>query len=103
MNDQVELEMGMRYYSLVRVTNSFDYTYTLRSDGVTITAHALIPGYVYDGDVAGFDLIVLPFTSMVTANWDKFGDSAPLKNVAVKTGGPFSIYYFRKQYEYLNR
>ena len=78
--------MGVRYYSLVRVTNSFGYSYTLRSDGVTISAFALIPGIVYDGDHEGYDFTVLPSTGTVTGNWDKFGDAAPLENVAVKTG-----------------
>lgn len=78
--------MGVRYYSLVKVTNAIGYTYTLRSDGVTVSAFALIPGFVYDGDVEGFDLIVLPSPYTVTANWDKFGDAAPVENVAVKTG-----------------
>ena len=94
--------MGARYYSLVRITNSFDYIYTLRSDGVTITAFALIPGYVYDGDVDGFDLTVLPSTSMVTGNWDKFGDAAPLENVAVNTGKSVAPYILGTKIRFIN-
>lgn len=68
------------------------YTYTLRSDGVTINTNPMLPGSVYDGDVTGYDLTVLPSRTNVTVNWDSFGESRSATGVArVLTG---SVYCF---------
>ena len=61
------------YYSLVRVTNAIGYQYIIRSDGVTIQDDALLPGRVYDGDIAGIDLNYLPTKTSAYANWHAFG------------------------------
>ena len=74
INGEVDLEEGTRYYSLLRVTNAIGYTYTLRSDGVTVNSFPLIPGYVYDGDVKGYDLLIIPSRSTISANWESFGE-----------------------------
>ena len=84
MNDELEMLNGELYYSLLRVTNALNYTYIIRSDGVTIKQEPLIPGKVYDGDVIGYDLNFLPSKSMVTANWDGFG--LPATQLDVESG-----------------
>lgn len=50
------------------------YTYTLRSDGVTINVNSMLPGQVFDGDVTGQDLTVLASRTTVSANWQGFGE-----------------------------
>ena len=46
MNDGLTLSNLKTYYQLVRVTNALGYTYTLRSDGITVHQELLIPGEV---------------------------------------------------------
>ncbi|XP_060596420.1 uncharacterized protein LOC132750448 [Ruditapes philippinarum] len=72
--DQLELKEGRRYYSLLKVRNVLGYVYTLRSDGVTINSNPMLPGFVYDGDITGHDLKVLSSRTMVSANWEGFGE-----------------------------
>jgi len=63
------------------------YTYTLRSDGVTVSANPMLPGTVYDGDVTGQDLTVLDSRTNVTANWNGFGEAkSPTGLAHVLTG-----------------
>ncbi|XP_052806219.1 uncharacterized protein LOC128235437 [Mya arenaria] len=73
VNDQLDLKEGERYYSLLRVTNAIGYSYTLRSNGVTVSSDVLIPGEVYDGLIQGYDLSVQQSRTNVSANWDAFG------------------------------
>ena len=73
MNDELQMLNGELYYSLLRVTNALNYTYIMRSNGVTIKQDPLIPGKVFDGDVIGYDLNFLRSKAMVSANWDGFG------------------------------
>lgn len=73
MNDELDMLNGELYYSLLRVTNALDYTYIIRSNGVTVKQEPLIPGKVFDGEVIGYDLSFLRSKAMVTANWDGFG------------------------------
>ena len=73
MNDELDMLNGELYYSLLRVTNALDYTYIIRSNGVTIKREPLIPGKLFDGEVIGYDLSFLRSIAMVTANWDGFG------------------------------
>ena len=73
MNDELQMLNGELYYSLLRVTNALNYTYTMRSNGVTIKQDPLLPGKVFDGDVDGYDLNFLGSKAMVTANWNGFG------------------------------
>jgi hypothetical protein len=40
---------------------------------VTIDVNQLIPGEVFDGDLAGVDLPILTSKSKVTVNWSGFG------------------------------
>ncbi|XP_053401006.1 uncharacterized protein LOC123523226 isoform X2 [Mercenaria mercenaria] len=72
--EQLNLIEGRRYYSLVRVQNMLGFVYTLRSDGVTINSNPMLPGMVYDGDVTGYDLKVLSSRTIVSANWEGFGE-----------------------------
>ncbi|CAC5409205.1 unnamed protein product [Mytilus coruscus] len=73
MNDELEMLNGELYYSLLRVTNALNYTYMIRSNGVTVKQEPLIPGKVFDGDLLGYDLNFLNSKAMVTVNWDGFG------------------------------
>ncbi|XP_052806221.1 uncharacterized protein LOC128235438 [Mya arenaria] len=73
VNDQLDLKEGERYYSLLRVTNAIGFSYTLRSNGVTVSSDVLIPGEVYDGAIQGYDLTVQQSRTNVSANWDAFG------------------------------
>ncbi|XP_076076023.1 uncharacterized protein LOC143046845 [Mytilus galloprovincialis] len=73
MNDELEMLNGELYYSLLRVTNALNYTYMIRSNGVTVKQEPLIPGKVFDGDLLGYDLNFINSKSMVMANWDGFG------------------------------
>ncbi|VDI54125.1 Hypothetical predicted protein [Mytilus galloprovincialis] len=73
MNDELEMLNGELYYSLLRVTNALNYTYMIRSNGVTVKQEPLIPGKVFDGDLIGYDLNFLNSKAMVTVNWDGFG------------------------------
>ena len=71
--DGLVLVNSETYINLVRVTNSIGYQYILRSSGVTIQGTPLLPGKVYDGSIAGFDLNILPSPKTVTVNWNGFG------------------------------
>ncbi|XP_046574117.1 uncharacterized protein LOC124282192 [Haliotis rubra] len=73
VNDQLAMRNMERYCQYLRVTNALNYTYTIRSNGITIEDDPLVPGQVNDGDVVGFDLQFLRTKSKVSANWDKFG------------------------------
>ncbi|XP_076085507.1 uncharacterized protein LOC143056307 [Mytilus galloprovincialis] len=89
MTDGLSLENGKMYYSLVKVTNKLNYTYILRSDGVTIEKNPLLPGKVFDGDVTGYDINYLPSNKIVYANWDGFGlPASAMKQVDVLSGNP---------------
>ncbi|XP_076116641.1 uncharacterized protein LOC143084119 [Mytilus galloprovincialis] len=89
MNDGLHMKNGELYYSLLRVTNALNYTYIIRSDGVTIEQDPLLPGKVFDGDITGYDLNFLPSKTMVTANWDGFGLPAGASSqVDVISGNP---------------
>ena len=82
-NDQLHLFHGEVCYSLLRVTNALGFQYMLRSDGITIHDQPLVPGFVYDGDVIGYDLDVINSKSTVTCNWKGFGtaESRTVENV----------------------
>ncbi|XP_052081925.1 uncharacterized protein LOC127719726 isoform X2 [Mytilus californianus] len=89
MTDGLGLENGKMYYSLVQVTNKLNYTYILRSDGVTIEKNPLLPGKVFDGDVRGYDINYLPSNKIIYANWDGFGLPADaITQVDVLSGNP---------------
>ncbi|CAG2246701.1 unnamed protein product [Mytilus edulis] len=89
MTDGLGLENGKMYYSLVKVTNKLNYTYILRSDGVTIEKNPLLPGKVFDGDVRGYDINYLPSSNIIYANWDGFGLPADaIAQVDVLSGNP---------------
>ncbi|KAK3101936.1 hypothetical protein FSP39_007496 [Pinctada imbricata] len=88
-NDELQMANGETYYSLVKVTNALGYQYIIRSDGVTIKDTALLPGKVYDGDVAGFDLDYLPTKTSASGNWNGFGlPPEAIIQVDVETGNP---------------
>lgn len=46
LNDGLSLLDLETYYQLLKVTNALGYSYTLRSDGITIKQDSLIPGLV---------------------------------------------------------
>ncbi|XP_048250793.1 uncharacterized protein LOC124111176 [Haliotis rufescens] len=72
-NDELEMKNKERYYQLLRVTNALNYTYMLRSNGITIEEDPLLPGQVNDGDVVGFDLEFFRTKTKISANWNNFG------------------------------
>ncbi|KAK3788402.1 hypothetical protein RRG08_044436, partial [Elysia crispata] len=85
LNDELNLEGVETYYQLLRVTTALNnFTYTLRSDGVTILDQALYPGQVYDGDVTGIDLEFQPFLDKVSANWAGFGEKSEIMNNSIQ-------------------
>ncbi|XP_048250418.1 uncharacterized protein LOC124151537 [Haliotis rufescens] len=73
VNDQLTMKNKQRFYQLLRVTNALGFTYTLKSNGITVRDDPLVPGEVNDGDVIGFDLQFLRTTTKVSANWGMFG------------------------------
>lgn len=90
MVDGLSLLNGELYYSLVKVTTALGYSYILRSDGVTIQQNALLPGRVFDGDMAGYDLNVLTSQSIVRGNWDGFGLPADtIAQIDILTGNSY--------------
>jgi hypothetical protein len=72
-----------------------NYVYTLRSDGVTIDSNPMLPGIVYDGDLTGYDLKVLPSRTNVSANWDGFGHDRD--QTSVENAGKGKILILFKQ------
>ena len=96
MNDEMDMLNGELYYSLLRVTNALDYTYIIRSNGVTIKPEPLIPGKLFDGEVIGYDLSFLRSIAMVTANWPGFGSPVNTKvqvdDLSCKYIYPSSVY-----------
>ena len=63
MNDGLSLSNLETYYQLLRVTNALGYTYTLRSDGVTIHQEPLIPGEVSS------DYLVVVASITIVCRW----------------------------------
>ncbi|KAI8516746.1 hypothetical protein Bbelb_053270, partial [Branchiostoma belcheri] len=43
-NDELHMQDGETFFSAVRATNEMDFTYTVRSDGITVALEPLIPG-----------------------------------------------------------
>ena len=69
---------GEAFFVSLQVTNALQYTYTIRSDGVTLKLEPLLPGEVRDGPVLGVDLHFQVSTDTLSANWDGFGlDKSP--------------------------
>jgi hypothetical protein len=79
MNDELHMGSGELFYSLLRVTNTLNYTYVIRSNGVTVVQNPLVPGDVFDGDITGYDLNFQPTRTRASANWDGFGHSTGTK------------------------
>ncbi|XP_076086943.1 uncharacterized protein LOC143057517 [Mytilus galloprovincialis] len=83
--DGLYLRSGELYYSLLRVTNALNYTYIIRSNGVTVKDDPLLPGSVFDGYIPRFDLNVQPSRRKISANWDGFGlPASALSQAAVE-------------------
>ncbi|XP_078616233.1 uncharacterized protein LOC144884654 [Branchiostoma floridae x Branchiostoma japonicum] len=73
-NDELQMRDGETFFVAVRATNEMDFTYTVRSDGITVMLEPLIPGEVRDGGIVGYDLNFQPSITTLSANWDSFGD-----------------------------
>ena len=71
--DELQLTDGETYYVTVRTTNKLGYTYSTRSDGITVQVEPLLPGVVRDGHITGFDLNYQPSVTSLSGNWDLFG------------------------------
>ncbi|VDI46307.1 Hypothetical predicted protein [Mytilus galloprovincialis] len=88
MLDGLQLKDRELYYSLLRVTNALNYTYIIRSNGVTVEEDPLLPGKVFDGYITGFDLNILPSRRKISANWEGFGLPASASFQADVEGNP---------------
>ncbi|VDI67222.1 Hypothetical predicted protein [Mytilus galloprovincialis] len=88
MLDGLQLKDRELYYSLLRVTNALNYTYIIRSNGVTVEEDPLLPGKVFDGYITGFDLNILPSKRKISANWEGFGLPASASFQADVEGNP---------------
>ncbi|CAH1239174.1 HEG1 [Branchiostoma lanceolatum] len=73
-NNELQMHDGETFFVAVRATNEMDFTYTVRSDGITVMLEPLIPGEVRDGGIVGYDLNLQPSITTLSANWDSFGD-----------------------------
>nr|XP_006817093.1 PREDICTED: uncharacterized protein LOC100376421 [Saccoglossus kowalevskii] len=71
--DGLNMKDGESFYIVVRATNLLGFTYSLRSDGITIQKESLLPGNVRDGDIWGYDLNSQASVTYLAANWDGFG------------------------------
>ncbi|XP_066275501.1 uncharacterized protein [Branchiostoma lanceolatum] len=73
-NNELKMKDGETFFVAVRATNEMDFTYTVRSDGITVMLEPLIPGEVRDGGIVGYDLKFQSSITTLSANWDSFGD-----------------------------
>ena len=78
--DELNLKDGESYFVIVRATNKLGFTYSLRSDGLTVQLEPLLPGNVRDGDIAGVDLNLQLSVTTLSANWDGFGQPKSASN-----------------------
>ncbi|XP_033637389.1 uncharacterized protein LOC117298318 isoform X2 [Asterias rubens] len=85
-NTFIEMMDGETYYTVVRATNALNIPITLRSDGITVKRDPLIPGQVYDGLLAGFDLTYQKETDTISASWSGFGQGMPIQETVEYTG-----------------
>lgn len=94
VNDQLTMKNKQRFYQLLRVTNALGFTYTLKSNGITVRDDPLVPGEVNDGDVIGFDLQFLRTTTKVSANWGMFGSdgNAGEESTVLEAGASTAAY-----------
>jgi hypothetical protein len=86
LNDNLKMQDGELYFIKVHAINQLDQVLIKRSDGVTIRENPLRPGHIADGDFNGVDLMYLPSTSTVSANWYGFGEDVQKSMVEVLTG-----------------
>ncbi|XP_019624877.1 PREDICTED: uncharacterized protein LOC109470382 isoform X2 [Branchiostoma belcheri] len=89
--DEFNLLDGETYYTVVRATNQLGYSYSVRSDGVTVKLEPLVPGVVWDGPIIGFDLSYQQSVTTLSANWDSFGKEYGLGNDAAINGEAVEI------------
>ncbi|KAI8519526.1 hypothetical protein Bbelb_027830 [Branchiostoma belcheri] len=89
--DEFNLRDGETYYAVVRATNQLGYSYSVRSDGVTVKLESLVPGIVCDGPIIGFDLSYQQSVTTLSANWDSFGKDYGLGNDAAINGEAVEI------------
>ncbi|XP_078573994.1 uncharacterized protein LOC144860567 isoform X3 [Branchiostoma floridae x Branchiostoma japonicum] len=85
-SDEFDLRDGETYYTVVRATNQLGYSYSTRSDGVTVRLEPLVPGVVRDGPIIGFDLSHQQSVTSLSANWDSFGKDYGLGDDAAING-----------------
>ncbi|XP_035698714.1 uncharacterized protein LOC118431579 [Branchiostoma floridae] len=85
-SDEFDLRDGETYYTVVRATNQLGYSYSTRSDGVTVRLEPLVPGVVRDGPIIGFDLSHQQSVTSLSANWDSFGKDYGLGDAAAING-----------------
>ena len=86
--DELRLKDNEAFFFIVRATNKLGYSYSLRSNGLTVKLEALIPGAVKDGDIFGKDLNFQFSITSLSAWWLGFGaDNNELKKKPTVTNG----------------
>ena len=73
VNNGLKLKNGETYFVVVRATNELGYSYSLRSDGITVQQEQLLPGRVHDGLIPGLSINFQAPTDRLSAHWDYFG------------------------------
>lgn len=73
-NDEVKLQVGVKYFITVKTIDALNRTKISRSDGVTVRIQPPFPGGVRDGEDE--DLEYQYSVTELSANWDDFGDSS---------------------------
>ena len=80
--DQVQLYNEETYRVLVQARDMTGEVFILRSNGVTVTTHNLVPGIVLDGPNPDEDLSYQEPTEYLSASWTDFGDGTPQQEIA---------------------
>ena len=102
--DELILKDNEAFYFIVRATNTLGYSYSLRSNGITVKLEALIPGAVKDGSIFGKDLNYQFSITSLSAWWQGFGaDNNELKKKETVTNGKNAYYeYICRIHEFLH-
>ena len=73
-NDEVKLEVGIKYFVTVETRDALNRTKISRSDGITVRVQPPLIGEVRDGKDE--DITYQYSVSELSANWDAFGDAS---------------------------
>lgn len=79
--DQVRLYNEESYRVLVQAMDITGETYSLRSNGLTVTTDDLVPNIVQDGPIPDEDLNYQEPVNYLSAHWGGFGDGTPQQEI----------------------